>query len=177
MGSAGLSVTAEEADQYQHVAQQLGEAISASGAVLVTGETNGIPSLILKEVKQRGGLTLGISPAQNRKEQEEIYQMPAVDSDIVVYTGFGHKGRNVINIRASDIVLVVCGSMGTLNEFTIAYDEGKIIGILEGSGGIADEIRNIVKALNKKTAAIIIYHREPAVLVEKTMETLKQRGV
>ena len=33
------------------------------------------------------------------------------------------------------MVLFVAGSIGSLNEFTIAYDEGKIIGCLIGTGG------------------------------------------
>ena len=47
-------------------------------------------------------------------------------------------------MRSSDIVLVVAGGIGTLNELTIAIDEGKIIGALEGSGGVADETRRLL---------------------------------
>ena len=72
---------------------------------------------------------------------------PKHGADVIVYTGFGYKGRNVINIRSSDIVLFFGGATGTLNEFTIAYDEGKIIGVLEGSGGVAEHIREIIRIL------------------------------
>ncbi|MFZ5593982.1 MAG: hypothetical protein ACOY4D_06955 [Pseudomonadota bacterium] len=32
------------------------------------------------------------------------------------------------------------GRSGTLGEFAIAYDEGKLIGVLQGSGGITEKI-------------------------------------
>ena len=85
---------------------------------------------------------------------------PRQGSDVVIYTGFGYKGRNVVNIRSSDIVVILRGSIGTLNEFTIAYDEGKIIGILEGTGGVADQVREIVHALAKKTPAALFFERD-----------------
>jgi predicted Rossmann-fold nucleotide-binding protein len=68
---------------------------------------------------------VGISPAHSLEEHQERYGLPRQGSDVVIYTGFGYKGRNVVNIRSSDIVVILRGSIGTLNEFTIAYDEGK----------------------------------------------------
>ena len=62
-------------------------------------------------------------------------------------------------------VLVVGGATGTLNEFTIAYDEGKIIGVLEESGGIAARIRDIIQACNKPTLGKVFFDRDPIKLV------------
>ena len=41
-------------------------------------------------------------------------------------------GREITNIRSCDIVVIVGGRIGTLGEFAIAYDEGRLIGILTG---------------------------------------------
>ena len=65
------------------------------------------------------------------------------------------KGRNVVNVRTSDIVIVVCGGIGTLNEFTIAYDEGKVIGVLEGSEGVADEISGLLRKIGKESRGLV----------------------
>ena len=94
---------------------------------------------------------------------------------MIVYTGFGYKGRNVINIRSSDIVLFFGGATGTLNEFTIAYDEGKIIGVLEGSGGIADHVREILRYCNKPTTGSVLFDRQPVTLIESCLAALKAR--
>ena len=113
------------------------------GCILVTGATTGLPDMVAKAFRRSGGFALGISPAQDRKEHLERYGLPDDGADVIVYTGFGYKGRNVINVRSADIVIIFGGATGTLNEFTIAYDEGKIIGILEGTGGVADHIREM----------------------------------
>jgi uncharacterized protein (TIGR00725 family) len=115
---------------------------------------------------------LGISPAENRHEHVTRYGLPVEGADVIVYTGFGYKGRNVINIRSADIVIIFGGATGTLNEFTIAYDEGKIIGVLEGSGGVADHLREIIAFCKKATAGAVIFNRDPGELVRECLRIL-----
>ena len=67
----------------------------------------------------------------------------------------------------------MCGSFGTLNEFTIAYDEGKVIGVLEGSGGVADEIRELIAKLPKKSNAVLCYSNRPEQLLQDCLELLR----
>src|SRR5436190_1738296 len=62
------------------------------------------------------------------------------------------------------------GATGTLNEFTIAYDEGKIIGVLEGSGGVADHLREIIGFCNKPTAGSVFYESDAVKLVARCVE-------
>jgi uncharacterized protein (TIGR00725 family) len=94
---------------------------------------------------------------------------------MIVYTGFGYKGRNVINVRSADIVMIFGGATGTLNEFTIAYDEGKIIGVLEASGGIADHIREIISFCQKACPAVVLFDSEPEKLVRCCLEAWRER--
>jgi SLOG cluster4 family len=69
-------------------------------------------------------------------------------------------------------VLIVGGATGTLNEFTIAYDEGKIIGVLEGSGGVSDHMREIIKFCNKPTTGRVFFDRDPASLIAQCLDAL-----
>jgi hypothetical protein len=62
-----------------------------------------------------------------------------------------------------------------LNEFTIAYDEGKIIGVLEGSGGMADHIREIIDFCQKPTSGIVLFDKDPRKLVKMTLAALSRR--
>ena len=61
----------------------------------------------------------------------------------------------------------------TLNEFTIAYDEKKTIGLLKGTGGLCDDksIEDFVKASGKWSGEIVS-DTNPAKLVEKLLEKL-----
>ena len=79
-------------------------------------------------------------------------------------------GREVVNIRSSDIVIIMGGHSGTLGEFSIAYDEGNLIGVLLGTGGIASEIKNIVKIINKKTGAKVYVRIKSTCSLENLIE-------
>jgi uncharacterized protein (TIGR00725 family) len=69
------------------------------------------------------------------------------------------KARNVVNVRSSDIVIIFGGELGTLNEFTIAYDEGKVIGVLVNTGGVAERIMEISKLSSRRKPGEIISMR------------------
>jgi hypothetical protein len=75
-------------------------------------------------------------------------------------------------VRSSDIVIIFGGATGTLNEFTIAYDEGKVIGVLEGSGGCADHIKEIIEFCKKQTRAIVLFDSDPEKLIEDCLNAL-----
>jgi uncharacterized protein (TIGR00725 family) len=127
---------------------------------------------VAKAFRKCGGFALGISPAQDRKEHLERYGLPEDGSDLIVYTGFGYKGRNVINVRSADIVIIFGGATGTLNEFTIAYDEGKTIGVVEGSSGVADHIKEIIQFCKKPTTGRVVFDKDPEKLVKTCLEAL-----
>ena len=170
--STNDALTAAEAERLKNLAAQLGAAIARRNCILITGATTGLPDLVARAFRDNGGFALGVSPAENRQEHVARYGLPEGGADAIIYTGFGYKGRNVINVRSADIVLIFGGATGTLNEFTIAYDEGKIIGVLEGSGGVADHIREIVELCKKPTAGKMIFEGDPARLVERCVAGL-----
>ena len=175
MGSADDALSATERSRLAELAEKLGAALAQQNCVVVTGATTGLPHLVSSAARKHGALTLGISPAPNREEHVGLYRMPEDGAEILIYTGFGFKGRNVVNVRSSDIVLIFGGATGTLNEFTIAYDEGKVIGVLEGSGGIADHIREVLAFCNKQTRATVLFEKEPETLIDKCLQGLESR--
>jgi uncharacterized protein (TIGR00725 family) len=174
MGSARDAPEQGEKARLTSLAARLGTMIAERDCVLITGATTGLPEMVSRVVRRLGGLTIGISPAASASEHVEQYKLPLDAAEVIIYTGFGLKGRNVINIRASDIVIIFGGGMGALNEFTIAYDEGKIIGVMEGSGGIADHIKEIVKAADKPTVAHLFFDDQPESLVDSCLAALRK---
>jgi uncharacterized protein (TIGR00725 family) len=168
--SANDALSEEVASRLKSLAEELGAAIAQQECILITGATTGLPHLVAKAFRMNGGFALGISPAENHREHLSRYRLPDDGADVIVYSGFGYKGRNVVNIRSSDIVLIVGGATGTLNEFTIAYDEGKIIGVLEGSGGVADHMREIMKFCNKPALGVVLFDKDPVGLVRQCLD-------
>lgn len=165
MGAA----SGEFSDEARLKAQALGEAIARHDCVLVNGACPGLPAYAAQGAKAEGGFTIGISPAFCRKEHFERYGSPMKDLDVIIYTGSGFMGREVTNIRSSDMIVLLGGRTGTLGEFAIAYDEGRLIGVLTGLGGISDEIAHIVEVCNKPSGAHVIYHDDPTCLLEELL--------
>lgn len=173
MGASGVELAAGEKTRLEALAERLGAAIAARDCILVTGATTGLPDLVARAARKNGALTLGVSPAQDRDEHRRL-GLPLDAADAIIYTGFGFKGRNVVNVRSSDVVLIFGGATGTLNEFTIAYDEGKIVGVVEGSGGVADHVKEILSYCKRETHARVFYGSDPEKLLDECLGEFKK---
>ncbi|MEK7283816.1 MAG: hypothetical protein AAB249_08390 [Acidobacteriota bacterium] len=171
MGSAGGQLN----EKAIGMATEMGRAIAARGCVLVTGACPGLPHYAVKGAKSAGGIVVGISPALNFEEHSMKYRSPYEGYDMLVYTGSGLMGREIENIRSCDLVVFMGGRSGTLGEFAIAYDEGKVIGILQGTGGIADKMDVIVGLIEKQTGAQIVYSREPGDLLDRLLAVYNEK--
>ena len=161
MGSAGEAPPEEVGERLRAKAEALGRAVAARGCVLLTGGTTGLPHAAGAAAHAAGGMHVGVSPASDAP-------------DVLVYTGFGLKGRNVVLVRSCDVVLIFRGGMGTLNELTIAHDEGRVTGCLKGTGGVADEAERLLDALPKRSSAPVIFDEEPGRLLERCLEAFIQ---
>lgn len=154
---------------------RLGRAIAKHGHLLITGGCPGLPYAAARAAQEAGGLTIGISPGLSRYEHEHKYSSPTDAYDVLIYTGSGLMGREVLNIRSSDIVVFAGGHSGTLGEFAIAYDEGKLIGVLTGTGGIADHAEDLVHICQKDTGAAVLYDDDPVRLLTRLIDYYQTR--
>jgi uncharacterized protein (TIGR00725 family) len=151
----------------------LGREIAQSGAVLVEGATTGFPLWAAMGAKAAGGYTIGFSPANSEKEHIEAYNLPVEYLDLIVYTGFGYPGRDLILTRSSDAVFFGCGRIGTIHEFTIAFEDQKPIGILEADWETDDIIKKILAAGHRPNDKIV-FDSDPKALVERIIELVKK---
>lgn len=166
----GVMGSAEENAGLRERAQALGRAIAARDVILLTGATTGLVHAVGKAAHDAGAHHIGVSPAHDETEHTGRFQLPTDACDAIIYTGFGLKGRNVVLVRSCDVVLFIAGSIGSLNEFTIAYDEGKIIGCLTGTGGVADEAARVLEVFKKPTKARLFYEDDPEKLIEECLQ-------
>lgn len=172
MGSAGGELT----EQVRRKMNCLGGCIARRGYVLITGACPGLPHDAVIGASEAGGVVVGISPALNIEEHVTRYHCPTRGYNAIVYTGSGLMGREIENIRSCDVVIFAGGRSGTLGEFAIAYDEGKVIGVLEGSGGITEHIDEIIGMVNKQTGAKVCYDADPEKLLDK-LEQIYQESI
>jgi len=167
--TVGVMGSAEQTQQpaFEQKAYALGKAIAGQGFIVVTGACPGLPHACARGARDAGGFSVGISPGLSLDEHVHKYLSPSDAFDVIIYTGSGLMGREVTNIRSSDMVVIVGGRSGTLGEFAIAYDEGKLIGVLQGTGGITDHLPEIVKSFgDKDTGAQLLYRSEPGALIQ-----------
>jgi uncharacterized protein (TIGR00725 family) len=165
MGSASGPQTVD--DQARKKARVLGESIAERGHVFINGACPGLPHDALLACKAAGGFSVGISPAFSEHEHVHEYKSPH-DHDIIIYTGMGFMERDIINIRSSDGIVIIGGGIGTLNELTIAYDEGRSIGVVTNSSGISNSIPYIIEELClRHIPPNMVFDDDPSKLLDK----------
>lgn len=151
------------------LAKELGREIVSQGAILSTGATTGFPLWVAAGAKEAGGFSIGLSPAATEREHVEVYGLPLDYMDLIVYTGFGYSGRNLLLTRSSDAVIIGCGRVGTINEFTIAFEDGKLIGVLEGPW-LTDEVIRDIMVKGHRPSERVIFDPSPKNLVKRVIE-------
>ena len=154
-------------------AKELGAEVVRHGAVLVTGATTGFPLWAAMGAKEAGGFSIGISPASGEYEHNEVYKLPLDYLDLIIYTGFGFSGRNLLLTRSSDAVFIGCGRIGTINEFTIAFEDKKPIGVLEGEWPTGKVIRYMIEKAYRPNDRVV-FDTDPKALVERVIEIVKK---
>ncbi len=165
MGSASGPQTEDPVAREK--AKALGHEIGKRGYIFINGACPGLPHDAMLAAKEAGGFTLGVSPAFSEHEHIHEYLSPH-DHDMIIFTGMGFMERDIINIRSSDAIVIVGGGIGTLNELTIAYDEGRPIGILTNSGGISNSVPYVIQELCKRELPPnMVFDDDPAKLLDK----------
>ncbi len=154
-------------------AREIGRQIVAHDGAVLTGACWGMPYEAVQGAKEKGGLSIGVSPAISKKDHYNQFKMPTDVFDLIFYTGYGFSARNVWLMRMADAVIFICGRMGTLNEFTVCFEDDRLVGVLEGTGGTADMIKEIVKRANKGPGHII-YDSDPKALVERVCDKVEE---
>lgn len=95
----------------EQVAHELGEKMAKVVGYVACGGLSGCMEAVCKGVKAGGGTTIGILPGYEKKSANTYI-------DIALPTGLG-LARNVLVVKAADVVVALPGEAGTLSE--IAY--------------------------------------------------------
>jgi len=138
-------------DRTYDLARDLGFEIGKNGWTLVCGGLGGVMEGAAKGCSEAGGMTIGILPGLDRKAANPYIRVP-------IPTGLG-DGRNLLVVRASDILVAIAGGHGTLSEIALALKTEKpVIGLetwndingLLYASDYRDAIQKIEEILDKK---------------------------
>ncbi len=118
----GVIGAGECSDKIYQLARNLGSEIGKKGWILVCGGLGGVMEAAARGCAEAGGMTLGILPGLDKASANLYIKIPLA-------TGLG-EGRNLLVVRASDVLVSVAGGYGTLSEIALALKVNKpVIGL------------------------------------------------
>ena len=164
----------DSVDKSALLAVRVAGAIARREHILLTGATTGLPHLAAKAALKAGGISVGFSPAANRRDHVKSYKLPVDGFSTLLYTGFEYTGRNLLMVRSCDGMIMIGGRIGTLNELTIAIEERKPVGVLLGSGGMTEEVEHVLKVA-KRARTNILFDDDPDELVKKLLQAIETK--
>jgi uncharacterized protein (TIGR00725 family) len=97
--------------EVEQIAHNLGKKLAKVADILASGGLGGTMEAVCSGFKAGGGVTLGILPSYDKNDANKFV-------DIAIPTGMG-LARNVLVVKAADVVVALPGEAGTLSE--IAY--------------------------------------------------------
>ncbi len=171
-GAAG----GEAGEQGEALAHEVGKQIAIHGGIVLTGATTGIPLASARGAKSVRGEVIGFSPANSLLEHTKKYRLPVQYHDTMFFTGQDYAGRDITLIDMADAVIEISGRVGTLHEFTHAFERHMIIGILLHSGGTIDEIPVILKMAHRGMGRVIM-HEDPKQLVRHVFAAIDEANL
>jgi predicted Rossmann-fold nucleotide-binding protein len=184
-----------EGEQAEALGQELGKILARYHCIVITGACSGMPYIVAREAAQHGAEVWGFTPELNVEAQRRAYP----NDDITIYTQLLYvppnykelfrtnpasealdlagrlKYRNVISTINSDAGIIISGGWGTLNEFTNLIYDGKPIGVLIGTGGLADELPALYPRLRKKSQSVVVFEHDPEKLVAELITIHEKR--
>lgn len=154
--------------------KELGREIARHGAIITSGATTGFPMYAAMGAKDECGFSIGFSPASTEREHVETYKLPLDYMDVVVYTGFGYSGRDLLFVRSSDAMVIGPGRVGTINEFAVAFEDKRPIGVLQGESD-TDELLGLIIDAAHRPNPNIVFDADPKRLVEKLIDMVHKQ--
>jgi len=118
----------------------IGKELAKNNHILITGGCKGYPYAALRGALLENGKIIAYSPAKDEEEHIAKYNFPIDGGVEYIYTGLGIPKRNTPLVYAADLIIIIGGQIGTLNEFTLAFHKKKKIAVLKDSGGITSSI-------------------------------------
>lgn len=130
------------------IAHEVGYLVAQREWVLICGGLGGVMEGAAKGCSSGGGMTVGLLPGTDRYSANPYIAL-------AIPTGMG-EARNVLVVRASDVIVAIAGGYGTLSEIGFALKVGKPVVGLKTWPGITgiDYVDTPQEAIDRATALV-----------------------
>lgn len=143
----------EVTDTNKKLTKDIARYLSEKCITVVTGGCSGIPAIAIETAHECGAITIGYFPLKDQQDyfdRQHEKNIHCINYYSTTHFIAGFTARSLEMIKSVDAAIVLNGRIGTLSEFGIAIEEGLPLAVIEGSGGISDELKNITKIANKE---------------------------
>ena len=159
-------------------AEKLGTIIAQHDCVITIPAVGGFPLWVAKGAYNTGAEVIAFSPAAHKREHVEVYGLPTDYMNIIIYSGFGYAGSDLLLSRSSDAIIFGYGGLETVHEFWVAFQENKPIGILKGDWEIDEILFSLLRGHEYSfDHNRIIFDNDPNRLVEQLIKKAKENRV
>ncbi len=170
---SGAAVTTPCREDIHQIGYEIGKKLAERGCIVLTGATTGVPLWVAKGAFENNGFVIGISPARSYLEHTKVYKLPTDYHHVILYSGEGYSGRNLLLTKMGDGVIFICGRIGTLNEFTNAFEEEKPMGVLLNSGGTEKYFQDIVRDAQRGPGKIV-WEKDIDLLIDNLIKIIQE---
>lgn len=174
------SASPQMTDENFLLAQNIGIYLAEKGITIITGGCVGLPSVVARSAFSAGVKTLAYYPDLSERDLLQNAQVHNNDlSSEYTHKRFfkGFTYRSVRMIEDADGAVVFNGRFGTLSEFSIAVEEGLKIAVIEGTGGITDEIKNLAEIVDRQFPnSHVIFSNDYKYAIDKLIENIKNKA-
>lgn len=156
----------ESDEKILDVAVKLGEELSRRGIIVITGGGKGTPYAVNRGVQNEKGLS--IAYISTSKESDLDHEENSIVTGSI-YTEMGWDGRSVLAVKNSDVLIVLGGANGTLNEITLAYLNKIPIYILKNSSELITRLEGMLiekKFIDKRKNVPICFFENIDILLD-----------
>ncbi len=132
---------------------KISEYLCSKNITVVTGGCSGIPALAIETAFNLKNKTMGYFPLKDQQDyfdRQHEKNIHCIDFYSTAHFVAGFTARSLEMIKNVDAAIVLNGRIGTLSEFGIAIEEGLPLAVIEGTGGVSNELRTIVTVAQKE---------------------------
>jgi uncharacterized protein (TIGR00725 family) len=150
--------------EYCRIAEDLGRKLAVRGHLVICGGLGGVMECVARGVSEEKGVSIGILPGASPDSGNPYI-------GISIPTGIGYM-RNFFIIRASDALISIDGSTGTMSEAAFALSEGKsVISIGDPVVSTKKPTDGKIIVVSTPEEAVIAAEQEAEIQREKSRKT------
>ena len=150
----------EISSEVEQEAVELGRLLAKNNYIVSCGGLTGVMEAVCKGAKQEGGLTIGITPFENKGMANKYV-------DIEIPVPFS-QARNIIVVLSGDACVAVSGKAGTLSEICFAWIYNKPLLALTNVDGWSSKIAG--QQIDDRRKDKVIGFDNPQGIVDKLNE-------